>query len=248
MKRLLIDKHGKRQLIDEGRDLHTHAGVIKESDLRKISYSGKVKTHTGRVFFVCRPTIPDLIEKMPKRAQVIYPKDASIITGLTGLSSGSKVVEAGVGVGGLSMMLANAVMPEGSVTAYEIREDHIAEAKKNLTEAGLANYVEIKNKDIYDGIDEKELDAVILDLPEPWKVVDHALGALKIGGFIVSYSPSVEQVKKFVVSLPKQFQDIRTIEVLVRDWEVSKERCRPSVRMIAHTGFITFARKLSDSA
>jgi len=246
MKRLLIDKKGRRQLVDEGKDLHTHGGVLKEAELAKINYSGFIKTHTGKVFFILKPSIIDLIEKMEKRAQIVYPKDSAMIVGLTGLTSGSRVVEAGTGVAGLTLMLAKSVRPEGKVYSYEIRSEHQEEAKKHLEEADLLKYVELKNKNIYEGIDEKELDAVILDLPEPWNVADHARKALKFGGFLVSYSPSMEQVKKFVLSLPRNFQDTTTMEVLIREWEISEQRCRPNTRMVGHTGFITITRKMSE--
>lgn len=246
MKRLLIDKKGRRQLVDEGKDLHTHGGVIKESDLRKVKYSGPVETHLGRKFFILKPSIIDLIEKMEKRAQIVYPKDSAIIIGLAGLSSGSRIVEAGTGVAGMTLMLANAVRPEGKVYSYEIRKEHQEQARAHLKEADLEKFVTLKNKDIYEGIDETDLDAVILDLPEPWKVSDHAAKSLKFGGYLVSYSPSIEQVKRFATDLPKQFQDVNTIEVILRDWEISNERCRPKTRMIGHTGFITIARKLQE--
>jgi len=246
MKRLLIDKKGKRQLVDEGKDLHTHGGVVKESNLRKVDYSGPVETHMGKKFFILKPSIIDFIEKMEKRAQIVYPKDSAIIIGLTGLSSGARVVEAGTGVAGMTLMLANAIRPEGKVYSYEIRKEHQDQARAHLEEAGLSKFVELKNKDIYDGIDEKDVDAVILDLPEPWMVSPHAVHSLKFGGYLVSYSPSIEQVKRFVTSLPKQFQDVNTIEVILRDWEISNERCRPKTRMIGHTGFITTARKLQE--
>jgi len=246
MKRLLLDKRGRRQLVDEGKDLHTHAGVLKLDELAKAGYSGQVSTHTGKRFFILKPSIIDLIEKMEKRAQIVYPKDSALIIVLTGLSSGSRVVEAGTGVAGMTLMLANAVKPEGKVYTYEIRKEHQDAARAHLEEAGLLKYVEMKNQDIYNGIDESDLDAVILDLPEPWSAAPHAVRALKFGGYIVSYSPSIEQVKRFVTSLPKQFQDVSTIEVILRDWEISEQRCRPNTRMIGHTGFITIARKLGE--
>jgi len=246
MKRLLIDKKGKRQLVEEGKDLHTHGGVIKQADLEKVKYSGVVETHKGKKFFVLHPSIIDFIGKMPKRAQIVYPKDSAIIIGLTGLSNGARVVEAGTGVAGMTLMLSNAVQPEGRVYSYEIRPEHQKEAREHLEEAGLGMVVELRAKDIYGGIDEKDVDAVILDLPEPWKVSDHAARALRFGGYLVSYSPSIEQVKRFVTQLPKQFQDTNTIEVILRDWEVSDQRCRPKTRMIGHTGFITIARKLQE--
>jgi tRNA (adenine57-N1/adenine58-N1)-methyltransferase len=246
VKKLLIDKKGKRQLVEEGKDLHTHGGVLSEKDLKKVKYSGQVETHKGKKFFILKPSIIDFIEKMEKRAQIVYPKDSAMVIGLTGLTNGSRVVEAGTGVAGLTLMLANAVQPDGKIYTYEIRKEHQAEALKHLEEAGLRKNVESKIKDIYGGIDEKDVDAVILDLPEPWKVSDHAARALKFGGYLVSYSPSIEQVKRFVTQLPKQFQDTNTIEVLVRDWEISGQRCRPKTRMIGHTGFITITRKLQE--
>lgn len=244
MKRLLIDRKGKRQLVEEGQDLHTHGGVIAEKDLKKIKYSGQVESHKGRKFFILKPSVIDFIEKMEKRAQIVYPKDSAIIIGLTGLSNGARVVEAGTGVAGLTLMLANAVQPDGKIYTYEIRKEHQEEALRHLEEAGLRKSVEAKSKDVYEGIDEKDVDAVILDLPEPWRVSEHAARALRFGGCLVSYSPSVEQVKRFVTQLPRQFQDTSTIEVLLRDWEISDQRCRPKTRMIGHTGFITITRKL----
>jgi len=244
MKRLLIDYKGNRYLIDEGRDIHTKYGVVKKEDLAKVKHSGAVKSHLGKDFFVVEPTVVDYVEEMRKPAQVVYPKDSSMIIGLTGIGSGSLVVEAGVGVAGLTMALANAVRPEGKVVSYEIREDHINAASKNLAAMGLSKYSEIKNKSIYDGIDEQNVDMIVLDLGEPWLAIGHALKALKVGGHLVSYSPSVEQVKKFVLALPKDFREVRTIEFILREWEVSSERMRPNTRMIGHTGFLTFARKV----
>jgi len=246
VKKLLIDRKGKRQLVKEGEDLHTHGGVIKEADLKKVKYSGQVETHTGMKFTIMEPSLIDFIEKMQKRAQIVYPKDSATIIGLTGLGSGSKVVEAGTGVAGMTMMLANAVRPDGKIYTYEIREEHQKEAKKHLEASGLIKYTDMKLKSIYDGIDEKDVDAVILDLPEPWEVSDHALKALKFGGYLVCYSPSVEQTKKFVTSLPKQFQETQTIEIILRSWEVSEQRCRPNTRMIGHTAFLTFTRKMGE--
>lgn len=247
MKRLLIDKKGRRQLVDEGKDLHTHGGVVKKEQLEAVNHAGEVETHMGKKFFILKPSIIDFIEKMEKRAQIIYPKDSAMIIGLTGLTSGSRVVEAGTGVAGMTLMLANAVMPEGKVYSYEIRKEHQDQAREHLEEAGLLDYVELKDKSIYEGIDEKDIDVVILDLPEPWLASEHAAKALVFGGYLVCYSPSIEQIKKFVTSLPKEFQDTQTIEVILREWEVSEQRCRPNTRMVGHTGFITITRKLQEA-
>jgi len=240
MKKLLIDPKGKKTLVEDAEELHTSRGVIKNPK------NGPVKTHLGTTYYLTDPTIVDYVDKMPKAAQIIYPKDAAMIIGLTGLSNGSKVVEAGVGVAGLTTLLANSIQPKGKVYSYEIREDHIKKAKENLESCGLLKYVDIKNRSIYDGIDEENVDVVILDLPEPWLAIEPALRALRVGGFLVSYSPSIEQTKKFATALTPHFPEANTMEVLVRDWEVSKQRCRPKTRMIAHTGFITIARKLTE--
>jgi tRNA (adenine57-N1/adenine58-N1)-methyltransferase catalytic subunit len=244
MRKLLLDRKGRKQLVETGKDLHTHGGVIKQDQLEAINYSGEVETHKGQKFIIAEPSIIDVIEKMEKRAQIIYPKDAAMIITFTGIGSGSKVVEAGLGVGGLTTLLTNAVRPKGKVTSYEIRQEHIDAATKNLMEAGMEKYVKIKNKSIYDGIDEKEVDLISLDLPEPWMVIEHASKALKMGGYLVSYSPSIEQVKRFVVSLTPHFQDTKVLEVMLREWEASSQRCRPCTRMIGHTGFLVFTRKL----
>ncbi len=247
MKKLLLDSRGRKQIVDTGKDLHTHGGVISKKDLEDMAYSGPIRTHKGVRFFVANPTIVDYIEKMEKRAQIIYPKDSALIIAFTGIGSGSRVLEAGTGVAGLTLMLANTVRPEGRVFSYDTRSEHLEEAKKHLREMGLEKYVELKNSDIYNGPEENNLDLAVLDLPEPWRAIDKILPSLKFGGYLVSYSPSIEQTKRFVLSLPSSFQEIKTIEVLVRSWEISRERCRPNTRMIAHTGFITFARKLENA-
>jgi len=247
MKRLLIDNKGARQLVDEGKDLHTHGGVVKKEQLEAVNHAGQVETHMGKKFFILKPSIIDFIEKMEKRAQIVYPKDSAMVIGLTGLTSGSRVVEAGTGVAGMTLMLANAVKPEGKVYTYEIRKEHQDQAREHLEEAGLIDYVEMKSQNIYEGIDEKDVDLVFLDLSEPWLASEHAAKALKFGGYLVCYSPSIEQIKKFVVALPKAFQDTQTIEIIFREWEVSEQRCRPNTRMIGHTGFITITRKLGTA-
>lgn len=239
--KLLIDQRGRRYLVKKGKDLHTNYGVVKGAEIEKCE-SGVLKSHLNKKFTVLNPNLIDFIESMEKRAQVVYPKDSSLILGLTGICSGSKIVEAGSGVAGLTLMLANSVKPDGMVYSYEIREEHLNEARKHIAEFNLQDYVEFKNKNIYDGIDERDVDLVVLDLGEPWLAIEAAAKSLKKSGFLVSYSPSVEQVKKFVVSLDERFSDIKTVESINREWEISEQRCRPKTRMIGHTGFITFAR------
>jgi tRNA (adenine57-N1/adenine58-N1)-methyltransferase len=233
---LLIDEKGRQYLVKGTSDVHTNYGVIKASELRKGNVGRTVESHTGRGFFLLKPGMLDFIKKAKKGPQSITLKDCALIAGYTGIHSKSKVVDAGTGSGILAMFMAHIINP-GKLITYEIREDFAEIARENFRKASLKN-VKIKLKSIYDGIDEKNLDLITLDLPEPWKVVEHARKALKVGGFLVSYSPSIEQNKKFYSSLDG-FQS-ETVECLVRNWDM--EVVRPYSRMLGHTGFITFAR------
>jgi tRNA (adenine57-N1/adenine58-N1)-methyltransferase len=162
----------------------------------------------------------------------------------SGIGPGSQVVEAGTGTGALTIALAHYVKPEGRVYSYEVREEFLETAEKNLKRAGLADYVKLKNKDITIGIDEKELDAVVLDMATPWLVVPHAYNALKPCGTIVSFSPTIDQVVRTVEALKENsFIDVETVECLMRGMQIEKGKTRPQTLMTAHTGYITFARK-----
>ncbi|HDI75359.1 MAG TPA: methyltransferase domain-containing protein, partial [Thermoprotei archaeon] len=167
-----------------------------------------------------------------------------LIVFLSGVGPGSIVVEAGTGSGFLTAALAYYVRPDGRVYSYEIRRDFLEIARKNLSLCGLLPYVDLKHKDIVDGIDEKNVDAVILDMPNPWDVVPHAKEALKDGGVFVSFLPTINQVEKIVEKLiHENFLDVLTIETLLRKIKVKKGETRPETFMIGHTGYIVFARK-----
>lgn len=235
---LLIDREGKTYLVKANEDIHTKDGVIKKE---KLKFNSIVETHLGKKFFVLRPNIIDFIKKAKLGPQRISLKDCGLIAAYTGISSGSKVLDAGTGSGVLAMFLANIVTPK-KLVSYEIREDFAKIAKENFKKAGIKNII-LKMKNIYEGISEKNLDLITLDLPEPWRVIEHAKKSLKVGGYLVAYSPSIEQTKKFFNSLGESFYS-ETIECLVREWDM--EVLRPYSTMLAHTGFITFARFLGS--
>jgi tRNA (adenine57-N1/adenine58-N1)-methyltransferase len=223
-------------------DFHSHFGVVDLSELIGREYGMKVLSHSGYEFTVLKPKFTDFIKKMRKMPQVVQPKDAAQIVAYTGIARGDTVVEGGAGSGALTVFLASVVDP-GMVYSYEVREDFLEVARENVSRFGLEN-VEFKLKDIYEGIGEENVDLVTLDVASPEKVVKHAYNALKIGGYIFSYSPCIEQVSRFCLAAADFRMQIKTIECLVREYEVSKKGTRPKSRMLGHTGFMSFARKI----
>ncbi len=183
---------------------------------------------------------PEILRKMRRGPQVVLPKDIGMILAFTGVGKESAVVDAGAGSAFLAVSLGNVAK---KVTSYEWREDFARLAKDNVARAGLSN-VEIKEKDVFKGIEEKEVDLVTLDLADSHKVVRHAKKALKKGGYVVGYLPHVEQVKKFVSACEKnKFEFIFTLECIAREILVRKEGMRPETKGLLHTGYLVFARK-----
>ena len=174
--------------------------------------------------------------------QIIPRKDIGLIITETGLGGKSIVVDAGSGSGGLSLMLANVVK---KIITYDIKKEHCEIVESNAKELGLKNIV-VKNKDIYEGIDETDVDVIILDLPEPWLAVKNCINALKKGGFIINYSPSVPSVMDFVSEINKyeRLLYLKTVELILREWEFDKRKVRPKSKMMGHSGFLSFVRKI----
>ena len=230
--------------IRRGESFHTHKGFIKLEELIGKEYGSTVASSIGVEFIALKPLLRDYIMKSVRKTQITYPKDIALIIMFSGIGSGSRVVEAGTGTGALTTALAHYVKPNGKVYSYEIREDFLKTAEKNLKRAGLLEYVELKKKDVTAGIDEAEVDAVILDLATPWLVIPHAYTAIKPSGTIVSFSPTIDQVVKTVEALKEnRFVNIETVECLMRWMQVERGKTRPQTLMTGHTGYITFARK-----
>jgi len=245
---LLIDSKKRRYLIElkAGGEFHTHVGAVLHDDLIGLADGSSLKSNRGGVFSTVRPTMSDFVLKMPRGAQVIYPKDLGPILMLTDLFPGAQVFESGVGSGALSMTMLRA---GANITGYEIREDFAERAKKNVKDAlgekALDRY-DVLIRDAYEGIEEKDFDRMVLDLPEPWNVVPHAKTALRSGGIILAYTPSIVQAAKFKAALEENgFALIETMEVMNRTWHIEGQAVRPDHRMVAHTAFLTHARLLS---
>ncbi|MFQ6095881.1 MAG: tRNA (adenine-N1)-methyltransferase, partial [Candidatus Bathyarchaeia archaeon] len=207
--------------VEKEKVFHTHKGFIQLGELMNKEYGSRVKSSTGAEFIALKPLISDHIFKAQRKTQIIYPKDAALIVMFSGVGPGSRIVEAGTGAGALTSALAFYVRPNGHVYSYEIREEFIRAAVKNLQRAGLSEYVDIKQKDIALGIDEDDLDAVVLDLATPWLVVPHAYDALKGSGSFLSFSPTIDQVVKTVEALKgHSFVGIETVECLIRRMQI----------------------------
>lgn len=230
--------------VEREKNFHTHKGFVQLETLIGKEYGTRVTSSLGVEFVALKPILRDHIFKSLRKTQITYPKDIALIIMLSGVGPGSRVVEAGTGTGALTSALAFYVKPTGRVYSYEIRQEFIQTAKKNLVRAKLAKYVELKNADITKGIEETSVDSVILDMATPWLVVPHAYSALKGSGTLISFSPTIDQVIKTVEALKEnKFAYIETIECLVRRIHVERGKTRPQTLMTGHTGYITCARK-----
>ena len=244
---LLLDRKARRYLITlaAGGEFHTHAGWVRHDDVIGVTEGTTVRSTSGSAYLAVRPTLADFVLKMPRGAQVIYPKDLGALLILADIFPGARVLEAGVGSGALSMTLVRA---GADVVGYELRPEFAAKARANVASflgQDALDRFRVEERDVYDGIEESDLDRVLLDLPEPWRVVKHAETALRPGGLLVSYVPSVIQVAQLRESLEgSAFGLAETQEVLVRTWHVEGQAVRPDHRMVAHTGFLTAARLL----
>jgi tRNA (adenine57-N1/adenine58-N1)-methyltransferase len=231
--------------VKSGENFHTHKGYIQLDYALGKRYGEYVFSSLGFKFILFKPTTCDYMKKSIRSTQIIYSKDMALIVVYAGIGPGSRVVEAGTGSGALTNALAHFVKPGGKIYSYEIRREFLDIATKNLTRAGITEYVELKNTDITLGISEKQIDAVVLDLATPWLVVEEAYSALRGSGQIVSFSPTIDQVVKMVGALTARgFMDIETVECFVRRIKVKEGSTRPEGLMRGHTGYITHGRKV----
>ncbi|RLF41840.1 MAG: tRNA (adenine-N1)-methyltransferase [Thermoplasmata archaeon] len=243
---VMIDEKYRKYLVNTSWDTRKirGVGVIDPHILLGINYGSQV-TIGNKNFWVFRASLIDKLNALKRKSQIIIPKDIGVIIVNCGIETGRIVLEAGIGSGSLTIALATAVAPTGKVISYDIRADFIEHAMSNIENAGLKEYVTPVLKDVTKGIDEKNLDAIILDIPNPWDAIEHVHNALKPGGYLCSYSPLTSQVEKTVKTLWEYpFIGIKTLETLQREIVVNKMGLRPSFDMLGHTGYITFARKI----
>ena len=234
--------------VEAGKTFHTHRGYVSLDELIGREFGVVFESSLGIEFSALKPTLEDYIMKSSRKTQITYPKDIALIVMFSGIGPGSRVMESGTGTGALTTALAHYVKPNGKIYTYELREEFRKNAEKNLKKTNLLDFVELKSGDVTIGIEERDLDAVVLDLAVPWLVVPHAYEALKPSGTIVSFSPTIDQVVKTVEALKENnFVFIETIECMMRAMQVERGKTRPHTMMTGHTGYITHARKAVKS-
>jgi tRNA (adenine57-N1/adenine58-N1)-methyltransferase len=240
-KDITISKQRFYYVLDEKQDFVTEDGKIEKKDLKKKDGS-IVKTNQNKEYVIFSSGFIDDYKKIGRNAQIITIKDIGSIITETGINHKSRVVDAGTGSGALACYLAHVCK---EVTSYDVRDDAIEIAKKNKEFLKLKN-LKIKKKDIFKGIDEKDVDVIILDVPDPWNAVKSCDNSLSIGGYLVIYVPTIIQIADFVNEIKKwdNFVYLKTMELIDRQWKIDGRIARPTSDAIGHTGFMCFSRKI----
>ncbi len=227
---------------------HTHRGILNHDDLIGKPWGSQVFSHQGSPFFLLQPSLADLLTDLKRSTQIMYPKDIGFILSSMSIGPGQTVMEAGTGSGSMTVALAFAVGPAGRVITYEKRQEFQDLARKNLERLGLQQQVEFKLGDIGDGMSETNVDAFFLDLPNPWDYLAVVRTALKPGGFFCNLVPTMNQVEKLLITLRHEhFAFIEVCELLLRFYKAEPSRIRPTDRMVAHTGYLVFARRIEPA-
>jgi tRNA (adenine57-N1/adenine58-N1)-methyltransferase len=246
---LLISAQNKRFLINLANDskLETHRGILYHNDLIGIPWGSRVLSHLGSPFLLLQPSLADILIETRRNTQIMYPKDIGFVLVTMGIGPGVHVLEAGTGSGSLTTALAFMAGESGRVVSYETRPEMQRLAQKNLERVGLANRVTFKMRDIVDGFDETDMDALFLDVPNPHDYLPQARRALKPGGYFGSILPTTNQVSLLLVALKREgFGFIDVCEVILRYYKPVPDRLRPTDRMVAHTGYLIFARTIAE--
>jgi tRNA (adenine57-N1/adenine58-N1)-methyltransferase len=231
--------------LQAGAKFETHRGILQHDDLIGKPWGTQVFSHIGAPFFLLQPSLADLINELPRTTQILYPKDIGFIIITMGIGPGQTVMEAGTGSGSMTTALAFAVGPQGRIISYEIKQDVQNLARKNLTRFGLESRVDFKLRDIGQGFDETDMDAFFLDVPNPYDYTAQVRAALKPGGYLCCLIPTFNQVEKTLKALRQnRFAFVEVCELLLRYYKPEPDRIRPTDRMVAHTGFLVFARRI----
>ena len=234
--------------LQAGAKFETHRGILQHDDLIGKPWGTQVFSHINAPFYLLQPSLADLLNELPRTTQILYPKDIGFILVTTGVGPGQKVMEAGTGSGSMTTALAYAVGSEGRVVTYEVKPDVQNLARKNLTRFGLESRVDFKLGNIQEGFDETDADFFFLDLPNPYDYTAQVRNALKPGGFLCGLIPTFNQVEKTLYSLYRdKYAFVEVCEIFLRYFQPIPNKLRPTDRMVAHTGFLVFARRIEPS-
>lgn len=246
---LMIDQRDRTYLfrLQAAATFHTHSGTLAHDDVIGAPEGSRFETSRGMVLMAYRPRFADFVLKMPRGAQVVYPKDVGPIVTYADVFPGARVVEAGTGSGALTIALCRAVGDTGRVVSYEVRDEHRDRAVDNVESffGKVPDTLELRRGDLVEvGTTGERFDRAVLDMPEPWAPLSALRETLDPGGIVCAYLPTTVQVQELVLALPGQgFQHIETFETLKRGWHVTARSVRPDHRMVGHTGFVTIARR-----
>ena len=225
--------------------IHTHLGVIDVGAAIGKEFGSVLRTTEGNVIFLIEPTTHDFIMKSERKTQIVYPKDLGFIAARTGMKNGSKILEIGTGSAATATFFASIAKPEGHVYTYDVNPAFMEIARRNLEKAGMTDYVTMNQHDPHQGVAEREMDIAIVDLGDPWTVLDQVHDALKGSGAFVAICPTMNQIEKTATELKKSgYADIESVELMIRVMEAREGMTRPSMRMIGHTTYLVFARKV----
>ncbi len=249
---LLVDRKGRRYLVtlESGMVFHSHHGTLEHDVVIGSEEGGEVTSSMGRRMRVLRPTLAEYVLKMPRGAQVIYPKDLGPILIEADIFPGACVLEAGTGSGSLTLALLRSVGPKGTVHTFDVRDDFHSKALENIERyiGADPNYGTLVAKigDLYEDEINVEVDRVVFDLTEPWRALENVNRCLRPGGILLSFVPTVPQVQNLVAALGRGWTMVRSFETMQRGWTVDGLSVRPDHRMVAHTGFLIVARRVID--
>ncbi|MDR0826780.1 MAG: tRNA (adenine-N1)-methyltransferase [Desulfovibrio sp.] len=247
---ILVSPGGKRSLrrLTPGNDIHGNDGVLPASILAEADFGTEVKTLQGIPYRILKPSLYDLTRGVKRRTQIMYPKDIGYICMRLGVGQGSRIIEAGSGSGGLTLALSWFSGESGHVYSYEAQREFFDLCRRNLNWAGLGQNVTQYLRDVADGFEQNDVDALFLDLRDPWNYLEQASAAVRPGGLFAFFLPTADQVSMLLKGMEtRPYDEIEVEELLVRPWKAVADRLRPEDRMIAHTGFLIFARKQEKS-
>jgi tRNA (adenine57-N1/adenine58-N1)-methyltransferase catalytic subunit len=234
--------------LEPGEELHTHRGILHHDDLIGQPWGSQIFTHLGKAYFLLQPSLSDVLRDLKRNTQIMYPKDIGFVLVTMGIGPGVHVVEAGTGSGALTIAMAWAVGETGRVTSYDQRLEMQNLARKNLERLGFLERVTLKQRDIAEGFDEQNVDALFLDVPNPYDYLLQARRALKPGGYFGTILPTVNQITRLLDAFYQyDYAFVDVCEIMLRYYKTVAERFRPTDRMVAHTGYLAFARPMLES-